>query len=124
MNPFTQSLLRQVKDRRLVEFVTHWDELEALVVRVYKSADASALDVSEHARIRAWLRQHYPQWAAKLSLYWPRTRAGGEPLAEDPFMRLLAPAHAAAFVDNWAAMQTLPAAREVLNMLLVDIGDK
>jgi hypothetical protein len=124
MNPFTQSLLRQVKDQQLVEFVTRWDELEALVVRVYKTAGVSAQDVAEHAGVRVWLRQHYPQWAAKLRPYWPRTRAGGEPLAEDPFLRLLAPARAAAFVDNWAAMQTLPAAREALNMLLVDIVDK
>jgi hypothetical protein len=38
----------------------------------------------------------------------------------DPFANLLEPAQASDFVDNWTAMQTLPAARESLNMLLLD----
>lgn len=37
MNPFTQSLLKQISDSKLASFVTYWDALEALVVRVYKS---------------------------------------------------------------------------------------
>ena len=123
MNPFSQSLLKQVKDRRLAEFVSYWDALEALVVRVYKAASATAEDERAYTGVRCWLQQHYPQWQEQLRPYWPRTRAGGELLQEDPFMRLLAAEHAAGLVDNWAAMQMLPAARESLNMLLVDVID-
>ena len=120
MNPFTQSLLKQVKDRALVEFVTQWDALEALVIRVYKGGAAAAPDEAEHTRLRTRLRQSYPRWQQALGQYWPRTRAAGQPVQMDPFAHLLAVAHAADFVDNWTAMQTLPAAREALNMLLVD----
>ena len=121
MNPYTQSLLAQIKDRRLVEFVTHWDALEGLVVRVYKSGQATGQDEAEHARVRPWLQQRYTRWQSALAAHWPQTRAGGEPVQRDPFADLIAPQHAADFVDNWTAMQILPAAREALNGLLVEI---
>jgi hypothetical protein len=123
MNPFTQSLLKQVKDRALVEFVTQWDALEALVIHVYKGGVATSQDEAEHARLRGRLRRDHSRWQVALGSYWPRTRAGGEPMQEDPFVRLLAVARAADFVDNWAAMQVLPAARESLNMWLMDVID-
>ena len=122
MNPFTQSLLSQVKDRHLVDFVTHWDTLEAIVVRTYKGEGASTEDTAEHARTRAWLLLRYSKWQKALATYWPRTRAGGKPVSADPFSSLLAPEHASDFVDNWNAMQILPAARESLNMLLLDLA--
>jgi hypothetical protein len=42
---------------------------------------------------------------------------------EDPFARLLAAGAARDFAGNWAAMQTLPAAREALNRWLMDLID-
>ena len=124
MNPFTQSLLKQISDRKLVAFVTRWDALEALVVRVYKGDAATAQDEAEHARLRGALLQDYPRWQATLSEYWPQTRAAGKPTQADPFAFLLSVPRAGDFVDHWAAMQTLPAAREALNRMLVEkIGD-
>ena len=122
MNPFTKSLLVQVKERELVAFVTQWDALEAIVVRTYKAAVASAQDAAEYAQARAWLLAHYPKLQTALASYWPRTRAGGQPVTADPFTKLLEPAHGSDFVDNWGAMQILPAARESLIMLLLDVA--
>ena len=124
MNPFTQSLLKQISDRKLVKFVTHWDALEALVVRVYKSNTITPQDIAEHTRLRAALQRDYPHWQAALSKYWPRTRAAGVPTSDDPFAYLLSIVQASDFVDHWTAMQTLPAAREALNMMLVERLEK
>jgi hypothetical protein len=121
VNPFTDSLLKQLHDEELTAFVRQWDALEALVVRVYKGGAASAQDEAEHATLRPWLLQHTPQWQGRLNPYWPQTRSAGAPTREDPFATLLAAAHARDFVQNWAAMQTLPAARESLNRLLLDV---
>ncbi len=120
MNPFTQSLLKQVGDRKLAEFVSRWDALEALVVRVYKGNAAMAQDEREYAGLRAQLVRDYPCWRATLGRYWPQTRVAGEPTKDDPFTRLLSHTRASGFLDNWPAMQILPATRESINMLLLD----
>src|SRR4051794_22720801 len=107
MNPITQSLLKQVKDRQLVEFVMKWDVVEELVVRVYKENVALAEDEAQYHPNRAWLLGRYPKWSAALGRYWPRTRTAGQPTGEDPFAYLLAVTRAGDFVENWSAMQTL-----------------
>ena len=122
MNPFTRSLMSRVTEPALIDFVRHWDELEALIVRVYRSATATPEDEAAHVRLRRWLLAAWPGFQARLAAYWPRTRIGREPAQEDPLARLLAIERAADVVDNWAAMQTLPAARETLNLLLLDAG--
>ncbi len=120
MNPFTRSLLGRVTDQALIDFVQNWDELEALIVRVYRNNAVAPEDEAVYARLRAWLQAAYPRHQTRLAVYWPRTRVGREPAREDPLARLLAIKRAADLVDNWAAMQTLPAARETLNLLLLD----
>jgi hypothetical protein len=127
VNPFTRFLLQRLSGRKesqppdagLEAFVEHWDALEALVIRVFKAKAADEADLAEHARVRAWLREHYPAWQAALAAYWPGTRAGGEPVEIDPFAWLLELERADGFVLNWAAMQMLPAAREALNAFVM-----
>lgn len=120
MNPFTRSLLRQLNDRQLEQFVTAWDQLEALIIRVYKSGEVSPADEAEHEHSRSWLSHHYPRWQPDLSRYWPQMKAGGEPLQGDPFELILSIREADEIPGNWRAMQILPAAREVLNHYLLD----
>ncbi len=120
MNPFTKSLLARVTDPALIEFVQHWDDLEALIVHVYRGGQATPADEAAHAHLRRRLLAAWPAFEARLAAYWPRTRIGREPTQEDPLAQLLAIERAADVVDNWAAMQTLPAARETLNLLLLD----
>lgn len=120
MNPFTQSLLQRITNPALVEFVTRWDELEFLVIRVFKGSAASGSDEQKYCELRAWLEQAYPLWERDLEPYWRAAKIGGEPAAGDPFRVLLQVQEAADIVGNWRAMQTLPAAREALNHFLLD----
>lgn len=124
-NPFTAELLARLAERRAVDaaalapFVAAWDRLEALVIDVYRAGRAGRADEAAWAALRPSLAAAYDGIAAPLAAHWPRVRAGGRPCATDPFRTLLETPSAAAFVGNRAAMQTLPAAREALNRLLV-----
>jgi hypothetical protein len=119
MNPFTASLVARIQDPPLAAFVEAWDALEALIVRVYRAGAASGGDEAEHRRLRAWLAARYPERRDALAAYWPLARIGRRPAGSDPFAALLAVESASGFVDNWAALQTLPAAREALNRWLL-----
>lgn len=120
MNPFTRSLMARVTEPALIDFVRQWDELEALIVRVYRAGQATSDDEAAHAQLRRRLLPAHAGLRARLAAYWPRTRIGRAPAQEDPLARLLAIERAADVVGNWAAMQTLPAARETLNLLLLE----
>jgi hypothetical protein len=123
MNIVTRALAIKIKDRRLKDWIAHWDALEALVIRVYKGNQAGAQDEAEWGRLRPWLQKEYPRWETALGPHWRQAHVAGEPAREDPFLRLLAYEQAQAFVGNWAAMKTLPAAREALNRLLMEMGE-
>jgi hypothetical protein len=118
MNPFTRFLFGQRTDQPLAEFIANWDALEALVIRVFKSKTATAGDLVEFARLQADLGQQYPQWRDRLAPLWAAASVGGARPSTDPFADLLGAETAANFVDNWGAMQRLPAAREALNKLI------
>jgi hypothetical protein len=119
MNPFTRSILKRLQNRRLQPFVEHWDRLEALVIRVYKSRAAGPQDEAEYRQVRSWLLVHYPTWQTVLEPYWRSAPIGGEPASQDPFTDLLSNPAASGFIENWKAMQTLPAARQALNEFIV-----
>lgn len=115
MNPATAPLLERVKDRSLRRFVHDWDELEALVVRVYRSGSPSESDAREFTYLRRRLRRAYQRWEAALRPHWP------EHLEHDPFRHILNLPEAASLVENWEAMQTLPHARQAINQLLLGL---
>ena len=119
MNPFTDTLVAQIKDAEIAAFVAYWDQLEALVIRVYKGKQAVAEDEEEWKAIQPWLQKHYPQWREVLHPFWQGATIGGEPAKGDPFEFLLAASEAAEFIGNWLAMQTLPAARQAINAWLI-----
>ena len=121
MNPFTQSLLTRLGAHQITEFIAQWDVLEGLVIRVFRAKGASPADEADYAQTHAWLRAHYGDWRAALAQYWPQAKVAGASATEDPFEKLLAPGPAAAFVGNWPALQALPAARESLNRLILDL---
>jgi hypothetical protein len=123
-NPFTESLIRQIKNDSIAKFVSNWDKLEALVIRVYKGKVASADDEREWVKVRTWLQKEMPGMKDVLFPFWQDATIGGEPAREDPFERLIATALARDFVGNWAAMQTLPAARQAINQWLVELIKK
>ncbi|MQC26085.1 MAG: hypothetical protein DWG76_01365 [Chloroflexi bacterium] len=119
MNPVTQALLKQIDDAPLHTFVADWDALEALLIEVYKAGGAEADQIAEYVYLREQLAARYPQFADELSPRWQATSIKGRPLTQDPFLALIEPLSAQEFVGNWSALQTLPAAREALNEMLV-----
>lgn len=123
MNPFTRFLMQWVPQASLAEFVTQWDVLEALVIRVYKGKRATAVDEQQYQQAKAWFEANYAQFAPTLQPYWADTKVGGTTEHDDPFRVLFAPDTAVVFVNNWPAMQHLPAAREALNKLIVAEGN-
>lgn len=122
MNPFTRFLVRNHDDVTLRHLLDHCDALEALVIRVYKGKQATPDDEVEYAELRRWFQAHYANWSGKLKPYWHKVLAGGQTPEQDPILRLLAAATAADFVGDWGAMQHLPAAREMLNQFVVNLG--
>ncbi len=128
-NPITAELLARLAERRpgdaaaLAPFVAAWDRLEALVIDVYRAGRADRADEAAWAALRASIAAAYDAVAGPLAEHWPQALAAGRPCSADPFRALLDAPSAAAFVDNRAAMQTLPAAREALNRLLVALAE-
>lgn len=120
MNPVTATLIRQVDDKKIVRFVEQWDELEALVIRVYKTARATPDDLKLYARLKPALLKQLDRYGAALDAYWPEATVGGKPAARSPFDVLMGHSTAADFVGNWPAMQHLPAARQAINEWLLD----
>jgi hypothetical protein len=119
MNPFSRFLRQWSPDEGLDQFVVRWDELEALVIRVYKQSAARPEDEAAYATLRPWIREQYQAFRSVLAPHWRAALVGGQPAKEDPFLHLLRPEKAAAYIDNWPAMQNLPAAREALNRVLL-----
>ena len=123
MNPFTRFLRsqRRTTPADLELFIERWDRLESLIINVYRRGSVDAETEAVYADLRAWLAEHYPDWAASLEPFWQAAREGGAPPVSDPFGRLLAPASARWFINNRPAMQALPAAREALNRYLLSL---
>ena len=121
MNPVTQALTARLTSPEIIEFIQHWDALEALIIRVFRSKVATPFDETEYTATRTWLHPHYGDWRETLGVYWQQTKIAKQPTVTDPFDTLLAPEQASAFIGNWSIMQALPAARESLNLLVLEL---
>ena len=117
-NPFTRFLQQWSSDRALQAFVERWDMLEWVVVRVYRKKMTLVEAQPLFDETWPWLRQHYPQWEEALRPFWRQTKVANEPTQADPFLLLLAFSSPEAILENWRAMQHLPAAREALNLFI------
>jgi hypothetical protein len=119
MNPVTRALLKQISDQQLEKFAEDWDNLEALVVEIYKQKSLSFEQQEDFFQLQEGLQERYASLREELGLFWPKTKVRGEPVTADPFAALIAKRAAQEFVGNWDAMRTLPAAREALNLMLM-----
>lgn len=120
---FLRSLLPADRQVQVEAFVERWDALEELVIRVYQQGEATPADEAVYAELKQWFEVHYPELAGPLRRHWPETTEAGHRPTTDPFQRLFSPESATVFVDNWPAMQALPAAREALNRYLLELRD-
>lgn len=121
MNPVTRALLDRLGAHPIEAFVSDWDALEELIIRVYKNATATIADESEYKRLQTRLAESYANWQDALRPFWQGKPAGGRPAARDPVLLLIAPEAACEFVGDWSAMQTLPVSRQALNEYLMKL---
>jgi hypothetical protein len=125
-NPFTRFLrsMRPNAEWRDIEaFVAAWDVVEAIVVDVNKRGSATDAERTAYATARSEILEDYKaRWAARFAPHWTQTLEGGKPTPADPFPRIVAPLTADGFVQNWAAMQALAAARETLNRYILTLN--
>lgn len=89
------------------------------MIRVHKSKEATAADEAEYGKLRLWLEANYPTWQAALEPHWRQSLVGGRPAQEDPVWRVVQANAARDFIEDWGAMQHLPAIREALNRLIM-----
>ena len=122
MNPFSRFLSQWSNHQPLEAFIQGWDELERLAIGVYKSGRPTAEQTAAYAALRPRLQAQYPPLADELAPLWREAKVAGKLATNHPFAFLLAAEQAADFVNNWAALQHLPAAREALNQRLVALG--
>ncbi len=119
MNPYTQYLMEQLEDAVLAKFVRAWDELEALIIQTYRAGQIDQETRRRLAVLQAALATHYKTLRSQLEPFWRSTKIGGRPVELDPFDAILSFATREQLIDNWTAMQTLPAARESLNQYIL-----
>lgn len=119
MNPVTRGLLKQINDPDLRRFAESWDQLEHLVIEIYRQKSVSSEQQVQFLNIKEVLAESYPSLEKELATFWPRIKVKGELVVGDPFAALIEKENAKEFVENWKALRTLPAAREALNQMLV-----
>jgi hypothetical protein len=122
-NPFTKSIARllgQGSQRPALDaLILHSDVIETLVIKIFRGKQATADDALTFARAAAGACDAYSQLTDKLDPLWRKAIIGGQPAPHNPFTYWAALPGAAACIDNWEAMQTLPAMREALNELIL-----
>ncbi len=118
-NPFSKYLNQWLDNPDVEQFLSYWDELEYITIRVYQKKMAVDEVRVEFVRIWAWLRENYGDWEDALRPYWQQTISGGQPTRVDPFWLLINKQVPEDILDDWNAMQHLPAAREALNQYIL-----
>ena len=120
----TKSILMRLSGSPMQTFVANWDMLEELVTAVYNTGKVEPTDKHLFKSLQYALRDHYKEWADVLRPYWQQVKVAGRMLTEDPFNLMMEAPEVAGLAENWDMMQSLPAAREALNLLLQDMEPK
>lgn len=126
-NPLTLSLLQAIEEPELSVFVEAWDAWEGLLLGIYRQKQVSLADDLAHRTLRKKLLFRYPRYQEALQTHWQivRKRTAGkgatELVSEDPFLFLLRPEEADAFIRDRAFFFMLPAAREALHSYLLSL---
>lgn len=123
MNIFSRFLGQWTADRSLHTFLSHWDVVEGTAVETYREKKVDPAAAVRYQNSRAWLLENYELFAVQLKPLWQKSLVAGSADHHDPFLFLLAVEDPAGFLDNWAALQHLPAAREALNQLILISGE-
>lgn len=120
MNPFTQFLAQSLVRHQFLSFVRKWDLVEQIVLNTYREQGNLDEDQKIWRKLKSELPREYSRWRETLTPFWKTAFINGEPTESDPFLSLLNFNDVIEFRRNWGAMQTLPAAREAINRLLIE----
>lgn len=123
MNIFSRFLAQWSDDTTLHTFITHWDVIEAVAIDTYRQKKVNPADRDRYHVSRKWLLDQYPKFAEDLAPFWQKAQVAGSLEHGDPFLFLLESGDPTEFLDNWAALQHLPAAREALNQFIRTQGN-
>jgi hypothetical protein len=118
-NPFTKAIAARLQSKKLAAFIDDWDALEALVIDIFRAKEVTTAQLTYYQTLRATLLARYTALRDLLDAHWRAATINREAVTTDPFLLVLEPDNATAFVDNWAVLQNLPAAREALNALIL-----
>lgn len=118
-NPFSNYLNQWSDNPDFEQFLSYWDELEFITIRVYQRKMTVDEARPDFERVWHWLRENYEVWEGKLRPYWQQTISGGQPTQTDPFKLLIGKQNPEDILDDWTAMQHLPSAREALNQYIL-----
>jgi hypothetical protein len=119
-NPVTASLTAGIDDDGLLDFVRLWDQLERLVVEIYRGGRVTRRQRSSYKALRKQLSLAYPLWKPELEVYRSELQAAGSITRGDPFGRILAARDAREFYISRTPIELLPDARQILNHFLLD----
>ena len=119
MNPVTRRLLDDIDDPGLAEFALAWDEFEDGLVRLFRGDALTAPEERRLDEVRQALPRRLDRWENMLVPHWKATRIDGATPSQSPFRIVLA-VERADLPGNRPVMRALPAAREALNMLLLE----
>jgi hypothetical protein len=119
MNPVTESLLKEIHDENLKEFVHGWDKFEQLIIEINRQKSLSFTQQQVFFELKDWLNASYPRWENEMEAFWRQTRIKEGDLKQDPFRLLLDLPSSRDVLGNWEAIKLLPAARESLNLMLM-----
>ena len=97
------------------QFIAAWDQLEELLIAVYRSREATAQDEREYAGVRGTLTALYP---SVLELIRPHLRERQQ-IEGDPVQAVLELAAAREIIGNRPILQLLPDVRETINRCLL-----
>jgi hypothetical protein len=122
-NPVTARLAAGIEDDELLGFIRLWDQLERLVVEVYRGGRATRSQRAFYKSLRKQLSRAYPRWEPDLAGYRLELQAAGSITHGDPFGRILAVRHADEFFQTRTPIELLPDARQTLNHFLLDLID-
>jgi hypothetical protein len=119
MNPVTRRLLDEIDDPALAEFALAWDEYEEHFVGVFREGGFAPAEAAGFDDLRRATQHRLRNWEPALEQHWRATRIEGVHPEVSPFRTALA-VDPASIPTNRAALRALPAAREALNMLLLE----
>lgn len=120
MNPVTRHLLDRIDDPELADFALAWDELEEVIVEIYRTAASTPSLRQAFDQRRSSCARLHPQFRAALVPHWQAAQREGRALSRDPFDRVFLLTGAAEVIDNLELLRDLPPAREALNGLLLE----